>query len=79
MSELVQLYQACLHKILLELMHLQLEDAMNGFGVRAYAHGIRNVFLHFELALVIGDTVAHDTICGCYHSYFNKIQRPIPS
>ena len=79
-SKLVQQYQACLHKIMSELMHLQLEDAMNGLGVRAYLHGKGNVFLHFELALVIGDTIAHDTtICGHYCLYSNMIQRPIRS
>ena len=50
---------------------------MNGSRVRAYVHEMGNVFLHFELALVVGDTVVHDTICGHYHSYSNKIQKPI--
>ena len=76
-SELVEVYHACLHHILAELISLQEQDALYGCGTKAYVHGKGDVILHFELALVIGDTVGHDTICGRYRSYSNKIKRPI--
>ena len=41
--------------------------------------GKGEVYLHFEVALIIGDTVGQDAICCHYQSYTNKIERPIRS
>ena len=78
-SDNEELYHSALCIILSDLVQLQREDASCGNGVKMHVHGKGEVFLHFELALVIGDTVGHDAMCGQFKSYSNKIQCPIQS
>ena len=67
------MYHSCLHEILRELRDLQDDDASTGHGTRMTVVGMGEVHLHFELAVVIGDTLAHDMVCGRYKSYGNMI------
>ena len=78
-SDVLELYHRCLQEILRELVEIQESDSSNGEGYCCYVAGKGKVHLHFEVAIVIGDTVGHDAICCHYQSYTNKIERPVRS
>ena len=78
-SDVLELYHQCLRVILKNLIEVQDNDAFNGEGYRMYVVGKGKIYLHFEVVLIIGDTVGHAAICCHYKSYTNKIQRPVRS
>jgi hypothetical protein len=62
----VQLYHDILSKIFRELGELQ---SKGGFPYQFFYRGKSyNVFLHFPLLAVLGDTESHDRLCGRYNS-----------
>jgi hypothetical protein len=71
------MYHECLGEIYKELIEIQSKDKENGMGVAIYVSGKGMVNLHFEVCLVIGDTVGHDTLCCHYQAYSKKVARPV--
>ena len=78
-ADCLELYRKSLTYIVEELVDLQRSDYESGNGHEVLVHGLGTINLHFEVAIVIGDTVGHDTLCCHYKSYTNKIARPIRS
>ena len=76
-TDLLEMYHGCLHVILKELKDLQEEDASSGQGTKMYVSSMGGVHLHFELAMVIGDTIGHDSICGCSYTEQEPIHQVI--
>jgi hypothetical protein len=58
------------------LHELQIKDRADGCGVCMFVHGKGEVFLHFEINLIIGDTSGHDILTGHNQCYSKKV--PIP-
>ena len=77
-ADLLELYHQSLYFILQELISVQHDDSY-GSGRKFYVHGKGEVYLHFELAFIIGDTSGHDSMCGHYKAYSKPGQRPIRS
>ena len=48
-----------------------------GKGYCTHIEGIGQAALHFEVALVIGNTAGHDAACGRFKAYSKKIFRPV--
>ena len=78
-ADILELYHRCLWVILSELIAIQGKDKMDGEGCKVSVFGKGEVYLHFEMDIVIGDTVGHYHICGHYKCYSNRIARPIRS
>ena len=68
-------YHTCIKVILQELIDYQNND--KGKGYVTHIDGIGQAALHFEVALVIGNTAGHDAACGRFKAYSKKISRPV--
>ena len=68
-------YHTCLKVILQELIDFQ--NNYKGKGYCTFIEGIGQAALHFEVALVIGDTAGHDAACGRFKAYSKKNSRPV--
>jgi hypothetical protein len=78
-SDYLRMYHDALRIILNELHALQIHDRANGGGTPMNVYGKGEVFLHFEINLVIGDTSGHDILTGHNQCYSKKSHRPIRS
>ena len=78
-SDYLQMYHDGIRIILNQLHELQIKDRSDGRGVRMFVHGKGEVFLHFEINLIIGDTSGHDILTGHNQCYSKKTQHPIRS
>ena len=78
-SDYLQMYHDGLRIILNELHELQINDRADGCGVSMFVHGKGEVFLHFEINLIIGDTSGHDILTGHNQCYSKKTPHPIRS
>ena len=59
----LKLYHDSLRVILGDLLALQNCDS-HGRGIKCRVYGLGEVYLHFELCMIIGDTEGHDKMCG---------------
>jgi hypothetical protein len=78
-SEYLTMYHDSLRIILNELHALQIHDRSNGGGTPMNVYGKGEVFLHFEINLIIGDTSGHDILTGHNQCYSKRTPRPIRS
>ena len=78
-NDYLNMYHDALRAILKELHDLQIHDRATGGGAPMYVHGKGWVFLHFELNLIIGDTVGQDVLTGHNQCYAKETPRPIRS
>ena len=61
-------YHRCLEHLLSDFK--KITDNVNGEAM--YVHGYGNVFIHFELSYIIGDTMGQDPMCGKNGWLWNK-------
>ena len=67
-----EFYHKCLEVLLAQLESLSKEQN----GVSVYCkHVSRNINIHFDLAMIIGDTKGQDAMCGHYASYSKNTAR----
>ena len=66
-----QYYHSCLKSVLQDLLKL---DNYSG-GTKVYVVNRGYVYLHFKVAMIIGDTEGHDKLCCHYMAYSASIQR----
>ena len=78
-SDYLEMYHDSLRIIMKELHDLQIKDRADGCGTPVFVHGKGNVFLHFEINLIIGDTSGHDILTGHNQAYSKRTPRPIRS
>ena len=78
-NDYLNMYHDSLRLILKELHNLQIHDRATGLGTPMYVAGKGDVFLHFEINLIIGDTSGHDILTGHNQCYSKETPRPIRS
>eukprot|EP00978_Attheya_sp_CCMP212_P021926 scaffold64529_cov70-Attheya_sp.AAC.2 len=78
-NDYLNMYHDSLLLILKELHELQIHDRETGLGTPMYVVGKGDVFLHFEINLIIGDTSGHDILTGHNQCYSKETPRPIRS
>lgn len=76
-STITKLYHDALNELFRELLDIQWNDEINHQGIKLYVHGKGFVYAHFELAMIIGDSVGHDQLCCHYQAYSSELQRPM--
>ena len=76
-SLMTEIYHKALHMILDEFLCINESDYDNNLGTEVYIHGLGKVNAHFEVAMIIGDSVGHDQLCCHYQGYSKEIQRPM--
>ena len=57
-------------------MILQHEDRF-GQGHKMYVEGMGEIYLHFEMTALLGDTLGHDAMCCHMQAYSSPVERPM--
>ena len=70
-------YHSALSAVLSEFLYYHNKDYTDDEGIEVYIHGMGNVQAHFELAMVIGDSLGNDQLCCHYQSYSMRVSRPM--
>ena len=74
-----KLHHTCLAQIFEETKDIQSTEKDDGQGAMVDAAGVGELFLHFEVCFIIGDTFWHDSLCSHCQTCATKTPRPVCS
>ena len=76
-SKITEIYHLTLKVLFDELLEIERKDYINNQGTKLYIHDKGWVYAHFELSMIIGDSLGHDQLCCHYQGYSSQLQRPM--
>ena len=76
-STITEIYHSTIKIIFDELLEIERKDYINNQGTKLYIHGKGWVYAHFEMSMIIGDSLGHDQLCCHYQGYSSRVQRPM--
>ena len=76
-SKITEIYHLTLKVLFDELLEIERKDYINNHGTKLYIHDKGWVYAHFELSMIIGDSLGHDQLCCHYQGYSSQLQQPM--
>ena len=76
-SKITEIYHLTLKVLFDEFLEIECKDYINNQGTKLYIHGKGWVYAHFELSMIIGDSLGDDQLCCHYQGYSSRVQRPM--